>query len=114
MRRVCRSQARWQPCRSRHSTPHLLGFDVVADGMAARRKAGPSAVAYYPQDKRATTNPPHSAQNSGFHTLLTIVPLRAEREVVVADFFSKVTLFPDAAVDECHLLFLERRDLVRR
>src|SRR5882724_7777477 len=49
----------------------------------------------------------------GFPRFVDDVPLRAEREVVVAALF-KVALFPDASVNEGDLLLLERRDFVRR
>ena len=90
---------------------HLLGVDVVVDGVAAiaGRAGRPLDIV-----RGIENRPPISSGvwNVILQPLFVAdVPLNGKRVVVGADF-GEVSLFPLAAIDESHLVFAERGNLV--
>src|SRR6266404_1429996 len=88
---------------------HLLGVNIVIDGMAAvaRRRRGPLHII-----RRIKRGPPIGAVRDKIRPphFMGHVPLCWLRKIVIPDL-REVPLFPDASVDQRHLLL---RKLVYR
>src|SRR5579871_1172470 len=80
---------------------HLLCLDVVSDGVAPIAE-GPRRSSFVV--RRVVFHPPVCVCGNQirFPGFVDYVPLRAEREVIVADFL-EIALLPDAAVNERNL-----------
>src|ERR1700754_951348 len=83
----------------------LLCFYVVVDGVAS--VAGWSGGTLHVVGRGERLPPIRSLRhNVRPPNFMRDIPLRAFREVVVSDFF-EITLLPDTAVNEGHIIFCE-------